>query len=161
MRHDHDGYQQQDDGTPAEVALSRIDVPFLELTWFFIKASLAMALAFSVTSWLWVLIGTAIVSLSAGLLFVLGIPRLLLAPQVAPAELSPVEVHAPADLSGAPGQPGLPEPAIAPEAVAPTEPPGDIAPVEPPPAPRDPNREATEAAQRAELERLRKERGQR
>jgi hypothetical protein len=86
----------QDEGTPTEVTLSRIDVPFLELTWFFIKASLAMALAFS-----------------------------------APA-------------------------------VAPTPAPGDIAPAEPePPAPRDPNREATEAAQRAEIERLRKEKGQR
>jgi hypothetical protein len=152
----------QDEGTPTEVTLSRIDVPFLELTWFFIKASLAMALAFSVTSWLWVLIGTAIVSLSAGLLFVLGIPRLLLTPQVAPTQASPVEVHAPAELSAVPAEQGLPEPAIAAPAVAPTPAPGDIAPAEPePPAPRDPNREATEAAQRAEIERLRKEKGQR
>ena len=36
-------------------------VPFLELTWFFVKASLAMALAFSVTSWLWVVIGTGVI----------------------------------------------------------------------------------------------------
>jgi hypothetical protein len=152
---------EQDEGTPTEVTLSRIDVPFLELTWFFIKASLAMALAFSVTSWLWVLIGTAIVSLSAGLLFVLGIPRLLLTPQVAP----PAEIHAPAEISAPVAQPGLPEPATTLPAVAPGPAPGDIVPAEPaptpPPAPRDPNREATEAAQRAELERLRKEKGQR
>ncbi|MEQ1504246.1 MAG: hypothetical protein ABMB14_18535, partial [Myxococcota bacterium] len=76
---------------PSEVHVTRIDVPFLELTWFFIKASLAMALAFSVTSWLWVMIGTGIGSLLAGLLFLLGVPRLLAAPPV----VEPVELSAP------------------------------------------------------------------
>jgi hypothetical protein len=59
---------------PSEVHVTRVDVPFLELTWFFVKASLAMALAFSVTSWLWVVIGTGVIALSAGLLLLLGVP---------------------------------------------------------------------------------------
>ena len=159
---------------PSEVHLTRIDVPFLELTWFFIKASLAMALAFSVTSWLWVMIGTGMIALSAGLLFLLGVPRLF----VPPTEAASVELSAPVPAAEPPPAPAEPPPAPADapsEAVPPTQPPP---PSDPPPAPsggttrteatpepvvipadgRDPNREATEAAQREELERLRRER---
>jgi hypothetical protein len=145
---------------PTEVHLSRIDVPFLELTWFFIKASLAMALAFSVTSWLWVMIGTGMVTLSAGLLFLIGVPRLFAAPTAA--------IAPPAILAPAPEPVPVPEPVVevAPEPaapVAPAPPVPVVAPTPPPPpvpvgSQVDPNQEATEAAQRAELERARRER---
>jgi pyruvate/2-oxoglutarate dehydrogenase complex dihydrolipoamide acyltransferase (E2) component len=149
---------------PSEVHLTRIDVPFLELTWFFIKASLAMALAFSVTSWLWVMIGTGMIALSAGLLFLLGVPRLFV---TTPVPETPAALIAPA-----PAAPPMPEPVVE---AAPTPEPSSAAPAPAPaptpeatPAPvviptgdaRDPNREATEAAQREELERIRRERAQ-
>lgn len=155
---------------PSEVHLTRIDVPFLELTWFFIKASLAMALAFSVTSWLWVMIGTGMIALSAGLLFLLGVPRLFVAASVP----EPAALVAPA-----PEAPPMPEPAVeaaptpAPDASTPApaaaaEVPTPASVVSPNGEARgasaregdapDPNREATQAAQREELERLRRER---
>lgn len=146
---------------PTEVHLARIDVPFLELTWFFIKASLAMALAFSVTSWLWVMIGTGMITLSAGLLFLIGVPRLFAAPsqaEIAPAAIvapAPVPEAAPVEVAPppAPVEPiPTPAPPVEPTPAAPPEP------VVVPPGARDPNREATEAAQREELERLRRER---
>lgn len=153
---------------PSEVHLTRIDVPFLELTWFFIKASLAMALAFSVTSWLWVMIGTGMIALSAGLLFLLGVPRLFVPPtEIAPAEIAPVEISAPAPADPPPeiAEPGLADPPTPAELLPPARPPAARVGSEPTPEPvvipadgRDPNREATEAAQREELERLRRER---
>lgn len=143
--------RESDEFSPTEVVVARIDVPFLELTWFFIKASLAMALAFSVTSWLWVLIGTAIVSLSAALLFVLGIPAMLI-PQE--PQLASNPAPSPAIVTAAPAP--APEPLAAPEALPAPELPQEPEPEATKP-PVDPHRAATEAAQRAELERIRRE----
>lgn len=141
---------------PNEVHVTRIDVPFLELTWFFIKASLAMALAFSVTSWLWVMIGTGIGSLLAGILFLLGVPGLLLSGRPA-VEIGPAQVAAPAPIAApAPAPPPEPPPLAAP---APAEGVVEPAPAPAPAAPAvDPDQAATEAAQRAELDRIRRER---
>src|SRR5687767_13831673 len=121
---------------PTEVHLSRIDVPFLELTWFFVKASLAMALAFSVTSWLWVVIGTGVMALSAGLLLLLGVPGWFASPAAAPVAQPPVVVAPP------PPPVVVPAPAAA-AAVAEPEP--ELTPEEEelaPPAPVDPNKAA-------------------
>ncbi len=70
------------------------------LTWFFVKASLAAALAFSITSWLWVLIGTGVVTLTAALLLALGVPGWLTPrPPPPPQAVAPgtpnLTVHAP------------------------------------------------------------------
>lgn len=134
---------------PNEVHLTRIDVPFLDLTWFFVKASMALGVAFLVTSWLWVVIGTGVVALSSGLLLLLGVPGWFMSmePTLASATPPPIEQPAPVLLIA-------PAPQI--------EPPP---PPEPPPAPapvveEDANRAATEAAQRAEIERMRRQREQ-
>jgi hypothetical protein len=131
---------------PNEVHVTRVDVPFLELTWFFVKASLAMALAFSVTSWLWVVIGTGVMALSAGLLLLLGVPGWFAAGpttvQVAPP---PMVLAPPPPVVTAPPPVMLIEPEEVPE----------IEPAQP----IDPNKAATEALMRAEIERRRRENG--
>lgn len=134
---------------PSEVHVTRVDLPFLELTWFFVKASLAMALAFSVTSWLWVVIGTGVITLSAGILVLIGVPGWFV------PDPEPVVTMAPAPLA----LPPPPPPVLADE--PPTEPAEAAAAEAPPPEPVDPNKAATEAMQRAEIERMRRERGQR
>lgn len=135
---------------PNEVHLTRIDVPFLDLTWFFVKASMALGVAFLVTSWLWVVIGTGVVALSSGLLLLLGVPGWFVSMEqpMAAATAPPIEQPAPVLV-------------IAPAPQLEPPPP----PVEPTPAPApvlgdDANRAATEAAQRAEIERMRREREQ-
>jgi hypothetical protein len=168
---------------PQQVHVTRIDVPFLELTWFFIKSSLALALAFSVTSWLWVMIATGIASLLAGLLYLVGVPQLMSGQPFAPPALM-----APGPTSPEPGGsvvggepvlvPGLvvggahPEPALQ-EPGGENEPVPSDAPAEDAPAAEaksapertgegataaDPNASATEALQREELERARRAR---
>jgi hypothetical protein len=132
---------------PNEVHVTRVDVPFLELTWFFVKASLAMALAFSVTSWLWVVIGTGVMALSAGLLLLLGVPGWFAVDRPAVQPLPPPTVlSAPPPLIVAPPPP----PVVLDEAE-------EEIPVDP--VPVDPNNAATEALMRAELERRRREQG--
>jgi hypothetical protein len=143
---------------PAEVHLTRIDVPFVELTAFFVKASFALGLAFLLTSWLWVIVGTGVAGLSAGLLVLAGVPGWFESEAPAPAA---VAVAAPAP---APAPPPEPTPIVVlSQPIFEAEPPA------PPPAaqpvaaatPPDANRAATEAAQLAELERMRRERAQR
>ncbi|MCA9489261.1 MAG: hypothetical protein KC621_05045 [Myxococcales bacterium] len=134
---------------PNEVHLTRIDVPFLDLTWFFVKASMALGVAFLVTSWLWVVIGTGVVALSSGLLLLLGVPGWFMSMEQPMAAAS-----APPSIEPAPVLLIAPAPAIEPP--PPPEP-------EPEPVPvqnEDANRAATEAAQRAEIERMRREREQ-
>jgi hypothetical protein len=152
---------------PHQVHVTRIDVPFLELTWFFIKSSLALALAFSVTSWLWVMIATGIASLLAGLLYLVGVPQLVTGQSIS----APAAVVAPA-----PPEEGVVvggEPVLLPTPTA-DPPPSEAAPAPPAeaqsapdrttdgaPAPQpagDPDASATEALQREELERLRRAR---
>jgi hypothetical protein len=130
---------------PAEVHLTRIDVPFVELTAFFVKSSFALGLAFLLTSWLWVIVGTGVAALSAGLLVLAGVPGWF-ATEPPP---TPVPVVAPA--------PPDPPPIVvlAPPVIEPAPTPAPVA------AAEDPNRAATEAAQRAEIERVRRERAQR
>ena len=134
---------------PNEVHLTRIDVPFLDLTWFFVKASMAMGVAFLVTSWLWVVIGTGVVALSSGLLLLIGVPGWFASQPVAeappPVEPAQVVVISPPP----PPAPPPPEPVEAePEPVVEAA----VA------APGDANQAATEAAQRAEIERMRRDR---
>lgn len=130
---------------PAEVHLTRIDVPFVELTAFFVKSSFALGLAFLLTSWLWVIVGTGVAALSAGLLVLAGVPGWF----AAEPPPTPVPVVAPA--------PPEPPPIVvlAPPVIEPAPTPAPVA------AAEDPNRAATEAAQRAEIERVRRERAQR
>jgi hypothetical protein len=156
-------YPQQprhsDAGTPDgwfqsanHVHVTRLDIPFVNLTWFFVKASLAAALAFSVTSWLWVVIGTGVVTLSAALLLALGVPGWLAppTPPVAPAV--------------APGTPSVtvvapPPPApVPPEIVAPAQATAEVPEPEGAPGESDPNAAATEAMLRQQLEELRRKR---
>jgi hypothetical protein len=154
---------------PQRVHLTRLDVPFLDLTWFFVKSSLALALAFTLTSWLWVLVGTGVLSLVAGLLWLLGVPALL-----APVADDPVPaaIVAPAHPGSAPATAPAASPLGAVEAAA-VEPAAEAVPSAPgqasdpavaipasEPLPPDPDRAATEALQRAELERRRQERAQ-
>jgi hypothetical protein len=146
----HRGDWEDDPAVASEVHVTRLDVPFFDLTWFFVKSSLAMAVAFMLTSWLWVLIGTAVCSLGAGLLWLVGVPRLL-APPAPPPE--PAAVVMPAS------PPPPPETAAAP---APVDVPAVVPPVPPPPLPArpDPNAAATRELQRQELERRRQGGGQ-
>lgn len=138
---------------PAEVHLTRIDVPFVELTAFFVKASFALGLAFLLTSWLWVIVGTGVAGLGAGLLVLAGVPDWFAAP---PPPL-PIVAPAPAPVVAA-GVETPPIVVLAPPVIEP-------APAPPPPAAPpvtdDANRAATEAAQRAEIERIRRERAAR
>lgn len=119
-----------------------LDIPFISLTWFFVKASLSMALAVALTSWIWVVIGSGMITLSAALVVGLGVP----------AWFEPAPVEAPAT----PPPPPVVVVQPPPPAPAPVEAPATPEPVAPAPA-VDPNREATEAAMRAELERHRRE----
>jgi hypothetical protein len=137
--------------SPSEVHLTRIDVPFVDLTAFFVKASFALGLAFLLTSWLWVIVGTGVAGLTAGLLVLAGVPDWF-EPATPPDPLPVVAAVA------APPAPA-PEPTIVilQEPVVPLPvPPPEVA----PPA-VDPNRAATEAAQLAEIERARRERNAR
>ncbi len=142
-------------GNASGVRVIDLDIPFLNLTWFFVKASLAMAFAVALTSWVWVLIGTGMATLSALLVVGMGVPSWF--------DGQPNPIAAP---------PPLAMPASAPPAVVlvPTPVPAPAPPAEPAPAAAvapapnpDANRAATEAAQRAELNRSRREksRGQR
>lgn len=139
---------------PHEVHLTRIDVPFVELTAFFVKASFALGLAFLLTSWLWVIVGTGVGALSAGLLVLAGVPGWFApgptAEAVAPPAPAPVVLAAPA--------PEPPPPIVV--LSAPLLDPAP-APSAPPAPPVDANQAATEAAQLAEIERMRRERAQR
>jgi type IV secretory pathway VirB10-like protein len=128
------------------VHVTRVDVPFLDLLWLFLKSSVALALAFVLTSWLWVGVATGTFALLAACLWLLGVPRLVAPPPPAPA---PVAIAAPA-----PAAPPPPAPDPAAEDAPPAPPPEPVA----PPVPRDPNRAATEALQRQEIERHRGER---
>jgi hypothetical protein len=135
-------------GNASGVRVIDLDIPFLNLTWFFVKASLALAFAVALTSWVWVLIGTGMATLSALLVVGLGVPSWfdgapepVAAPTAAPAPAPPAIVVVPA-----PAPAPVPVPPPAPEAAAASEPNPDA------------NRAATEAAQRAELERIRRER---
>ena len=65
------------------VRVTDLDIPFLNLTWFFVKASLALAFAVALTSWVWVLIGTGMATLSALLVVGLGVPTWFAAPPAA------------------------------------------------------------------------------
>lgn len=56
-----------------QVNVSRLDVPFLTLTWFFVKASFAAALAAIVTSVIWLAIWTAMVLAMIAILTALGV----------------------------------------------------------------------------------------
>jgi hypothetical protein len=149
LRDDH----ELQPSAPAEVHLTRIDVPFVELTAFFVKSSFALGLAFLLTSWLWVIVGTGVAGLGAGLLVLAGVPDWF-------APTAPVVVAAPPP---APVAAAAPEPTpivvLAPPVI---EPPPAI-PVPPPPAvpASDADRAATEAAQLAEIERMRRERASR
>lgn len=138
---------------PSEVHVTRIDVPFLDLTWFFVKASLAMALAFSVTSWLWVVIGTGVLTLSAGLLVLVGVPGWFVSPP-GPTVAAPTPPAVVTVLPSPPPAPSVIQPAPAPE------PEPEVAPDEPTDAEIDANRAATEAMMRAEIERHRREKQQ-
>jgi len=138
-------------GNASGVRVIDLDIPFLNLTWFFVKASLAMAFAVALTSWVWVLIGTGMATLSALLVVGMGVPSWF--------DGVPDPIAAPTPLP-------MPAPAPAPPAVVlvPTPVPAPAPPVEPAPAAAavpapnpDANRAATEAAQRAELDRIRRE----
>ncbi len=137
--------------SPTGVRVTDLDIPFLNLTWFFVKASLAMAFAVALTSWVWVLIGTGMATLSALLVVGLGVPDWFdgTPPPVAAPTTMPLPAPAPPAVVVLPA----PAPVPAPTAAAVPEP----EPVPEPSLDPDANRAATEAAQRAELERIRRE----
>jgi hypothetical protein len=140
--------------SPTEVQLTRIDVPFVELVAFFVKSSFALALAFLLTSWLWVIVGTGVGGLALGLMVVAGVPGWFAPPPAAPEVAPPsiVVVQAPAVEVPVVEVPVVEVPVVL----------GDAAPVDEAAAPNaDANRSATEAAQLAELERMRRERASR
>ena len=140
--------------SPTGVRVIDLDIPFLSLTWFFVKASLAMSFAVALTSWIWVVVGSGMVTLSAALVVGLGVPSWFHPPPTAPVA-SPTPVAAPAPVAAAVEV--APAPVAAPPPASPSEP---VQPAEPWAAlpAGDPNREATEAAMRAEIERHRRER---
>ena len=126
-------------------------MPFVDLTAFFVKASFALGLAFLLTSWLWVIVGTGVAGLSAGLLVLAGVPDWF------EAELPPAPPAVVAVAPAPPAPPPEPTTVILQEPVvsAPVPAPEVAPPVV------DPNRAATEAAQLEEIERARRERNAR
>ena len=146
--------------TPAQVHVTDLDIPFLNLTWFFVKASMALACAVALTSWIWVLILTGMATLSALLVVGLGVPMWFEpATPVAPPtwDLSAPTPSTPAEVIAAPAPAPAPVSAPGEQAIDASQ--ADA----PAPSQQDleARRAATEAAQRAELERARRERSQR
>ena len=148
---------------PSDVRVTSVDVPFLSLTWFFVKSSLALGLAFALTSWVWVLLGAGTFSLMAALMIGAGVPQWFAEAQQAPATVEPPPV--PVLPPPAPPAPPPPAPAPAPAVEAAAE--ADPAPLEEPSPetstapPGNSHQEATDEAMRAELERARRERARR
>jgi hypothetical protein len=79
---------------PSEMNVVRLDVPFLTLTGFFIKASFAAALATVVTSVIWIVIWVAMITVTFTLLTALGLGAAAVGGAAAPS--------APPALHGAP-----------------------------------------------------------
>lgn len=150
---------------PNPVRVTALDIPFLSLTWFFVKASLALSLAFALTSWVWVLMGTGVTALVAVLLVGMGVPGWFTEAAAPQAPATPRVVQAPPASPPAPrAAPPVavepePEPEVEVEVEVETEPEPLPEPVAPP-QPTDPNAAATEAAMRAEIERARRARSE-
>ncbi len=148
---------------PNPVRVTALDIPFLSLTWFFVKASLALSLAFALTSWVWVLMGTGVTALVAVLLVGMGVPGWFTEAAAPQAPATPRVVQAPPASPPAPrAAPPVsvePQPEPEPEPEVETEPEPLPEPVAPP-QPTDPNAAATEAAMRAEIERARRARSE-
>lgn len=148
---------------PNPVRVTALDIPFLSLTWFFVKASLALSLAFALTSWVWVLMGTGVTALVAVLLVGMGVPGWFTEAAAPQAPATPRVVQAPPASPPAPrAAPPVavePEPEPEVEVEVETEPEPLPEPVAPP-QPTDPNAAATEAAMRAEIERARRARSE-
>ena len=148
---------------PNPVRVTALDSPFQSLTWFFVKASLALSLAFALTSWVWVLMGTGVTALVAVLLVGMGVPGWFTEAAAPQAPATPRVVQAPPASPPAPrAAPPVavePEPEPEVEVEVETEPEPLPEPVAPP-QPTDPNAAATEAAMRAEIERARRARSE-
>jgi len=135
-----------------------LDVPFVQLTAFFVKASLAAAFAVVITSTVWVAIAGLFVTAGVGVYMAMGQPQVLgerMAPGT-PGAVAVVAPMAPAPEVAAPPEP-VPPPAAAstPPAdatVAPAEPVRDAAPVAPPR--RAPARKASVSGTNAATEAL-------